>query len=125
MNFDRLRFVSERAEIGEQREAVFGVTIPEERGSFKRFCNLVGKRNVTEFSYRIAEKKDAHVFVGLQIQSASETKLLAKQFKENGFSYVDLTNDELGKSHIRHLVGGRTELANDEEIGRASCRERV
>ena len=124
MNFDRLRFVSERAEIGEQREAVFGVTIPEERGSFKRFCNLVGKRNVTEFSYRIAEKKDAHVFVGLQIQSASEVKVLAKQFKENGFAHVDLTNDELGKSHIRHLVGGRTELADDEVLYRFEFPER-
>ena len=72
MNFDRLRFVSERAEVGEQREAVFAVTIPEERGSFRRFCELVGPRNVTEFNYRIADQKDAHVFVGMQIASLHE-----------------------------------------------------
>jgi threonine dehydratase len=124
MNFDRLRFVSERAEIGEQREAVFGVTIPEERGSFKRFCSLIGERNVTEFSYRIADNQDAHVFVGLQIQSVKENKTLSTEFKRNGFEHIDLTADELAKSHIRHLVGGRSELAKDEVLYRFEFPER-
>ena len=78
MNFDRLRFVAERAEVGERREAVFAVTIPEERGSFRRFCELVGPRNVTEFNYRIADSRQAHVFVGIQIQSPAEAARIAQ-----------------------------------------------
>jgi len=124
MNFDRLRFVSERAEVGEQREAVFAVTIPEERGSFKRFCQLIGPRNVTEFNYRIADSKEAHVFVGMQITSVAESATVARSFDEAGFTSLDLTNDELAKSHIRHLVGGRSELARDEAIYRFEFPER-
>ena len=124
MNFDRLRFVSERAEVGEQREAVFAVTIPEERGSFRRFCELVGPRNVTEFNYRIADRKDAHVFVGMQISTLHEADAVARRFEQAGFRTLDLTGDELAKSHIRHLVGGHSELARDEAIYRFEFPER-
>ena len=124
MNFDRLRFVSERAEIGEQREAVFAVTIPEQRGSFRRFCELVGPRNVTEFNYRINDAKVAHVFVGVQISKGSEAAVIAKAFTKAGFATLDLTDDELAKLHIRHLVGGRSPLAEDELLYRFQFPER-
>jgi threonine dehydratase len=118
MNFDRLRFVSERAEVGEQREAVFAVTIPEERGSFRRFCELVGPRNVTEFNYRIADAKVAHVFVGVQVGGRDEAHAIAANFGAHGFATLDLTDDELAKLHIRHLVGGHSPLARDERLYR-------
>jgi threonine dehydratase len=124
MNFDRLRFVSERAEIGEQREAVFAVTIPEERGSFRRFCEMVGGRNVTEFNYRIADEREAHLFVGLQVQRRSEAAVIAADFARAGFTAIDLTDDELAKLHLRHLVGGRSPLAHDERLFRFEFPER-
>ncbi len=124
MNFDRLRFVSERAEIGEQREAVFAVTIPEERGSFRRFCQTVGARNVTEFNYRIADARLAHVFVGIQVQNPAEAQRIARAFDRAGFPTIDLTNDELAKLHLRHLVGGRSPLARDERLYRFEFPER-
>ncbi|WP_028101573.1 threonine ammonia-lyase, biosynthetic [Pseudoduganella violaceinigra] len=124
MNFDRLRFVAERAELGESREAVFAVTIPEQRGSFKRFCSLVGPRNVTEFNYRISDKEQAHVFVGVQIADRSESSAIARRFEENDFRTLDLTHDELAKSHLRHLVGGKSELAKDELLYRFEFPER-
>jgi threonine dehydratase len=118
MNFDRLRFVSERAEVGEQREAVFAVTIPEERGSFRRFCGLVGPRNVTEFVYRIADAKVAHVFVGVQVAGRDEARAIAANFVGHGFATLDLTDDELAKLHLRHMVGGHSPLARDERLYR-------
>ncbi len=118
MNFDRLRFVSERAEIGEQREAVFAVTIPEERGSFKRFCQAIGNRNVTEFNYRIADAKAAHIYVGIQTRDRQEAHDVAKAFESGGFKTLDLTDDELGKLHLRHMVGGRSALAKNERLFR-------
>jgi len=124
MNFDRLRFVAERAELGEQREAMFAVTIPEERGSFRRFCALVGPRNVTEFNYRIADSREAHIFVGIQIGGAGETARIAETFEQAGFATLDLTGDELAKSHLRHLVGGRSPLARDEAVLRFEFPER-
>jgi threonine dehydratase len=124
MNFDRLRFVSERAEIGEQREAVFAVTIPEERGSFRRFCEAVGPRNVTEFNYRIADARQAHVFVGVQIQRRAEAVTIAEGLRAAGFETLDLTDDELAKLHIRHLVGGHSPLARDEILYRFEFPER-
>jgi threonine dehydratase len=124
MNFDRLRFVSERAEVGEQREAVFAVTIPEERGSFRRFCELVGPRNVTEFNYRIADARVAHVFVGIQVASRDEGHGIAETFVSHGFAALDLTDDELAKLHIRHLVGGHSPLARDELLYRFEFPER-
>ena len=116
MNFDRLRFVAERAEVGEEREALFAVSIPEERGSFKRFCEVIGPRSVTEFNYRISDAAVAHVFVGLSTKKRSESAKIAADFRRHGFETVDLTDDELAKQHIRHMVGGRSELARDERL---------
>jgi threonine dehydratase len=124
MNFDRLRFVTERAEVGEAREAVFAVTIPEERGSFKRFCELIGPRNVTEFNYRISDEKIAHVFVGIQISNRDEPGRITKHFEKHGFRTLDLSHDELAKLHIRHLVGGKSALAQDELLYRFEFPER-
>jgi threonine dehydratase len=116
MNFDRLRFVAERADVGEEREALFAVTIPEERGSFKRFCEMIGPRSVTEFNYRISDEAQAHVFVGLSTQRKGDSKLIAKDFDAHGFATVDLTHDELAKTHVRHMVGGRSSLAEGERL---------
>jgi len=119
MNFDRLRFVAERAEFGEQREALFAVTIPEERGAFRRLCELIGgsgQRQVTEFNYRISDDSQAHVFVGLTISQRDEAARLARLFERKGFATVDLTDDDLAKEHVRHMVGGRSELARDERL---------
>ena len=124
MNFDRLRFVAERAEFGEQREALFAVTIPEERGSFKRFCELIGPRSVTEFNYRISDERVAHVFVGLSIARRDEAERIGRHFTKHDFANVDLTDDELAKEHVRHMVGGRSELARDERLFRFEFPER-
>ena len=129
MNFDRLRFVAERAEVGEEREALLAVTIPEERGSFKRLCELIGAlpgsaRNVTEFNYRISDAAKAHVFVGLTTQGAGESLKIANNFKKNGFETLDLTHDELAKEHIRHMVGGHSALAQNERLMRFVFPER-
>ncbi|MEO0314923.1 MAG: threonine ammonia-lyase, biosynthetic [Pseudomonadota bacterium] len=124
MNFDRLGFVAERAQVGEAREAVFAVTIPEERGSFRRFCQLIGPRAVTEFNYRISDEREAHVFVGLQVANRDEPERISKQFRKNGFKTIDLTQDELAKQHIRHLVGGKSTLAHNELMYRFEFPER-
>ena len=124
MNFDRLRFVAERAEVGEEREAVFAVTIPEARGSFKRFCALIGPRSVTEFNYRISDSKQAHVFVGLATAKRDEARKLAAHFSKHGFDTLDLTDDELAKQHVRHMVGGRSHLAANERLYRFIFPER-
>jgi len=124
MNFDRLRFVAEMADVGAAREAVFAVTIPEERGSFKRLCQLIGSRNVTEFNYRITDAQQAHVFVGLQISMADESGQMIKNFEKHGFKTLDLTHDELAKVHIRHLVGGKSTLAHNELLYRFEFPER-
>ena len=129
MNFDRLRFVAERAEVGEEREALFAVTIPEERGSFKRFCELIGKlpglpRNVTEFNYRISDAAQAHVFVGLSTQGRGESTKIANNFNKHGFAALDLSHDELAREHIRHMVGGHSKLAQDERLLRFVFPER-
>jgi threonine dehydratase len=129
MNFDRLRFVAERAEFGEQREALFAVTIPEEHGSFKRLCELIGPpgahpRQVTEFNYRISDAAQAHVFVGITIARRDEAEKIARSFERHGFATVNLTGDELAKEHVRHMVGGRSELAHDERLFRFVFPER-
>jgi threonine dehydratase len=124
MNFDRLRFVAERAEFGEQREALFAVSIPEERGSFKRFCELLGPRSVTEFNYRISDARVAHVFVGLSIAKRDEAERIERLFVKQGFPTVNLTDDELAKEHVRHMVGGRNDLARDERLFRFQFPER-
>jgi threonine dehydratase len=114
MNFDRLRFVAERAEVGERREAVFAVTIPEERGSFRKFCQCMGSRSITEFNYRIADAQEAHIFVGIQISSREDSKQIGESFGNCGFRAIDLTDDELAKLHLRHMVGGHSLLAKNE-----------
>ncbi|RBA25066.1 threonine dehydratase [Herminiimonas fonticola] len=124
MNFDRLRFVAEMADVGAAREGVFAVTIPEERGSFKRFCELVGPRNVTEFNYRLSDAMQAHIFVGLQIADRDEAGKIAKRFEKHGFKTLDLTHDELAKGHIRHLVGGKSDLTQNELLYRFEFPER-
>ena len=124
MNFSRLRFVAERADMGEFREAIFAITIPEERGSFKRFCELLGQRNVTEFNYRIADQKQAHIFVGIGTQKASDSNAIAKHFRKAGFATIDLTHDELAKSHLRHMVGGHSVLSKNELLYRFEFPER-
>jgi threonine dehydratase len=129
MNFDRLRFVAERAEVGEEREALFAVTIPEERGSFKRFLESFhglpgGPRNITEFNYRIGDAQVAHVFVGLTTQGPGESARISTHFRKRGFESLDLTHDDLAKEHIRHMVGGHSPLANDERLLRFVFPER-
>jgi threonine dehydratase len=124
MNFDRLRFVAERAEVGEEREALFAVSIPEERGSFRRLCGLIGARSVTEFDYRISDAQTAQVFVGLSTRERGESAQIAERLTGAGFATLDLTHDELAKTHIRHLVGGRSELARGERLFRFQFPER-
>lgn len=124
MNFDRLRFVAERAEVGEEREALFAVTIPEQRGAFKTFCQMVGPRNVTEFNYRISDKQQAHIFVGLATKAKGESAKIANLFSKNGYATIDITGDEMAKEHIRHLVGGRSPLAENELLYRFEFPER-
>ncbi len=124
MNFDRLRFVAERAEVGEQREAVFAVTLPEERGSFRRFCATLGQRSITEFNYRISDSAQAHIFVGVQIAERRDRETLLADIREHGFGVLDLTDDELAKLHLRHMVGGRSALAHDELLYRFDFPER-
>jgi len=124
MNFDRLRFVAERAELGESREAIFAVTIPEQAGSLRKFCELLGSRNLTEFSYRIADQAIAHIFIGVQIVNRADASKLAITFAENGFTAIELTDDELTKLHLRHMVGGRSPLAHNELLYRFEFPER-
>lgn len=124
MNFDRLRFVAERAEFGERREAIFAVTIPEEAGSLRKFCECLGRRSLTEFNYRIADEKEAHIFVGLQIQNRADAIKMRENFETCGFKTIDLTDDELTKLHLRHMVGGRSPLARHEVLYRFEFPER-
>jgi threonine dehydratase len=129
MNFDRLRFVAERADVGEEKEALFAVTIPEERGSFKRFLETIGAlpggpRNITEFNYRMIDPSQAHVFVGLSTQAKGESSQIAKRLNKQGFKALDLTHDELAKEHLRHMVGGHSSLSQDERLMRFEFPER-
>ncbi|MGR3278216.1 threonine ammonia-lyase, biosynthetic [Acaryochloris marina NIES-2412] len=124
MNFDRLRFVAERAELGERREAIFAVTIPEERGSFRKFCACLGNHNLTEFNYRIADRQEAHIFIGVQIQNRADAAHIAQALEAQGFKTLDLTDDELAKLHLRHMVGGRSPMAGNELLYRFEFPER-
>jgi threonine dehydratase len=124
MNFDRLRFVAEQAELGERREAVLAVTIPERPGSFKRFCRLIGHRNVTEFNYRFADADRAHVFVGLQVEGRDETRELLLALHAAGLEAQDFSDNEMAKLHVRHMVGGRAPEAADELLYRFEFPER-
>ena len=118
MNFDRLRFIAERAELGEQREAVLAVTIPEVAGAFKAFCRLLGNRNITEFNYRLSNPTEAHIFVGLAIANTTEIGKLIVDLAAHGLNAIDLTDNEMAKLHLRHMVGGHAPQAEHEVIYR-------
>jgi threonine dehydratase len=124
MNFDRLRFVAERAELGERREAVFAATIPERPGSFKAFCRLIGRRNVTEFNYRYDDPTEAHVFVGVEVRNAAEKGKLFAALERRGIRTLDFSENETAKLHVRHLVGGRANHALHELLYRFEFPER-
>jgi threonine dehydratase len=124
LNFDRLRFVAERAEVGEAREALLGVTIPEMPGAFRAFCATIGPRVVTEFNYRLAGREEAHIFVGLKTASRRDAETVAAQLREQGHSTVDLTDNEMAKLHVRHMVGGRAAGVGDERLYRFEFPER-
>ncbi len=124
MNFDRLRFVAERAELGERREAVFAVTIPERPGSLGQFCDTLGDRSISEFNYRIADENKAHIFVGIKVKGRADAHAIAENFKNSGFETLDLTDNELAKMHLRHMVGGKSALANNELLYRFEFPER-
>jgi len=118
MNFDRLRFIAERAEIGEKREAIFAVTIPEKPGAFKAFCRLLGGRNITEFNYRYSDPKNAHIFVGVAISNPEESAKLVNDLQQQGLPTIDLSDNEVAKLHLRHLVGGHAPQAEHEKVFR-------
>jgi threonine dehydratase len=124
MNFDRLRFVAERAELGEAREALLGVTIPERPGAFREFCAVIGPRVVTEFNYRLATRDAAHIFVGLRTASRRDAEEVAASLRERGYPTADLTDNEMAKLHVRHLVGGRAAGVRDERLYRFQFPER-
>ncbi len=124
MNFDRLRFVAEEAELGEKREAILAVTIPERPGSFKTFCELLGPRSITEFNYRYADASEAQVFVGVQVRNQEETARLVRSLKRHGLKTRDFSDNELAKLHIRHLVGGHAPKAENEILYRFEFPER-
>lgn len=124
-NFDRLRYISERTEIGERREAVLSVTIPEHPGAFKEFCATIGSRMVTEFNYRYNDAREAHVFVGIQVApDGKDTQTLIAALLAKGYGVADFTDNEIAKLHIRHMVGGRSEAVSDEKIFRFEFPER-
>jgi threonine dehydratase len=123
-NFDRLRFIAEEAELGEHREAILAVTIPERPGSFRKFCSLLGARNITEFNYRIADSKDAHIFVGIEVQGRNETARIVHNLRRHGLTTLDLSDNEMAKLHARHMVGGRAPFARHELLYRFEFPER-
>lgn len=125
INFDRLRHVAERAEVGEHKEGLYAVTIPERPGSFHEFCRLIGNRGITEFNYRYADKDSAHVFAGIQLrEGVQERQYLNDMLEEKGFPVIDLSDDELAKLHIRYMVGGHSLGVKDERLFRFEFPER-
>ncbi|MBY6210145.1 threonine ammonia-lyase, biosynthetic [Microbulbifer agarilyticus] len=123
-NFDRLRYISERTEIGEKREAVLAVTIPEKAGSYLQFCRDLGDRSITEFNYRYANSGEAHIFVGIQVSTDADRAQLVANLEESGYQVTDLTDNEMAKLHIRHLVGGRAPGVSNEVVYRFEFPER-
>ena len=124
MNFDRLRFVAERAEVGESRETLLAVTIPERPGAFREFCGVLGRRTVTEFNYRLSARDVAHIFVGVATASRQDGQALASQLTGAGYETVNLTDNEMAKLHVRHMVGGRAPSVRDERLCRFAFPER-
>ncbi|HXZ92970.1 MAG TPA: threonine ammonia-lyase, biosynthetic [Burkholderiales bacterium] len=119
-NFDRLRFIAEQAELGEHREAILAVTIPERPGSFKKFCATLGAKNITEFNYRIAESREAHIFVGIETANRDETARIVRKLERHGLKTLDLSDNEMAKTHLRHMVGGRAPWSGDRRATRAA-----
>tara|TARA_R110000787_G_scaffold147742_5_gene261609 strand:- start:14492 stop:16003 length:1512 start_codon:yes stop_codon:yes gene_type:complete len=124
INFDRLRYISERTEIGEKKEAIIAVTIPEKPGSFRKFCRALSQRMVTEFNYRYADNREAHIFVGIQVGSDVDRENLVGELRERGYPVADMTENEMAKLHIRHMVGGRAPEIDDEVVYRFEFPER-
>jgi len=125
MNFDRLRHVSERAELGEHREGLIGVTIPEEPGSFLRFCRLIGKKGITEFNYRYSDSSNAHVFAGIQLADGlTELDELVQKLSEKGYPVLSMSDNEMAKLHVRHMVGGHANKIENEVLYRFEFPER-
>ncbi|WP_268810533.1 threonine ammonia-lyase, biosynthetic [Thauera chlorobenzoica] len=124
MNFDRLRFIAERAELGEQREALLAVTIPEKPGSFRKFISVIGNRNITEFNYRYADTELAHIFVGVTVHNRGEVGRLVEMLARHELPALDLTDDEMAKTHVRYMVGGRSPQADNEVVYRFTFPER-
>jgi threonine dehydratase len=124
INFDRLRFVAERAEVGEAREALLAITIPERPGAFREFCGAIGRRVVTEFNYRLSSREQAHIFVGFATESRQDGAALAAQLVAAGYETVDLTDNEMAKLHVRHMVGGRAPDVRNERLCRFQFPER-
>lgn len=125
MNFDRLRHVSERAELGEHREAIFSVTIPERPGSFRAFCKTIGRRGITEFNYRYSDDADARVFAGIQLSNGiKEKEELIEKLEKKKYPVVDLSDNEMAKLHVRYMVGGHAQGITDETLFRFEFPER-
>jgi threonine dehydratase len=121
VNFDRLRFIAERSE---EHEALFAVTIPERRGSFRELCRLIGDRGITEFNYRMSDDEEAHVFVGVGVADRDDANVLARTFAAHGFSAIELTHDELATEHVRYMVGGHSGHVDGERLYRFVFPER-
>src|SRR5690606_18574838 len=124
MNFDRLRFVVERAEIGEAREALFAVTIPERPGAFRAFCTALGRRVITEFNYRLSTREAAHIFVGIAARSRADTEAAFAKLQAAGYEVMDLSGSEMAKLHLRYMVGGRSADVRHERLVQFECPER-
>jgi threonine dehydratase len=124
MNFDRLRFVAERAELGESHEALFAVTIPEKPGAFRQFCNTLGRRVITEFNYRLSERNRAEIFVGMAIRSRKDAHEVQASLTAQGYETADLTDSEMAKLHVRYMVGGHAQAVQRERVCRFEFPER-
>ncbi|MGW8270355.1 MAG: threonine ammonia-lyase, biosynthetic [Burkholderiales bacterium] len=117
-NFDRLRFIAEEAEVGEHREAILAVTIPERPGSFKKFCTTLGAKDITEFNYRIADSREAHIFVGVEVANRAETARIVRNLERHGLHALNLSDNEMAKLHLRHMVGGRAPWSGNRRATR-------
>jgi len=125
VNFDRLRHIAERAAVGEQTEMLLAAEIPEEPGSFRRFCETIGRRGITEFNYRYADEQKAHIFAGVQLSNGMQERLeLIEQLGDAGFPVEDLSDNEMAKLHVRHMVGGRSPAVRNERLFRFEFPER-
>jgi len=125
MDFDRLRHISERAEIGEHREALLAVSIPEQPGSYRRFIELLGRRSITEFNYRYSNPREAHIFVGVRLTDGErEKQQIVAMLQDNGYPVIDMTNNEMAKLHVRYMVGGRSSGLENEVVLRFQFPER-